>query len=183
MAKTQAKTTLTPEAIGLGQKVLAQDAATVSKLVTWVAGRRRQQHFSLTLAGDGWGTNGVGTLRAALTGVSQTFIDTDAIVDADARAANVSFSAQVSTLAGAETAALTITVDGSLGTVTRTLNFTSADVTEKRVSFSIAAAVLADEWFRVRVTGSKTGAGGPYEIDLDLEEDEVTSGLPDPEDS
>jgi hypothetical protein len=185
MAKSQLPTTISPVRMSLGQLVLSQDIAAIGALLNFVFGRRRQQHIGLITARDGWSSGSeVGTLRATADGTQRTIIDTDIWVDRDAARAPMTFGAECSVLA-ANTVRVSCRLTGGLGTVTvAPADHANADNgTEKTAAITTSSVTNGGEWMRVEILLQRiTGAGTTNQIiELRLEEDEVTSSLPDPD--
>lgn len=191
MAKSQAKMTKAPSAWALGQPILATaiggegSLLDVSKALNWVYANRPEQHLGLTCERDGWDGSGIspGTLRCELSNsASQTYVDTDLWISADAARTTMLCSAECA-VGGGDVVTVWFRFTGSLGTTTVSVTCSAAhNLTERTVTQAISAFTNGDEWVRLEVLGQvTTGTGSTHRlVELGVEE-QAHATLPDPD--
>ena len=193
MAKTQTASTLNPLALASGRPVLATGAAAraelggleVSQQVNYNFGFRRQCHLSLAAGEDGWGSSGseIGTLALVGFTTSESPLVTDFIPSAEAALSTMTCGAVCEHVQAGTTARITFSATGNVGTDSDTIDCTNGD-NGNEVTGTIDLTNVTDDGGWVALTISvvrQAGAGTLHEVqELNLEEDEVTSSLPDP---
>lgn len=190
MAKTQAITAISPTQFGLSRPAIADGTtrsvrAILARLSNWLFGYRRQSHIALTTAADGWASSGIGTLRAnIIDGTQRLIIDTDIEIENEARVANLICYAELgATPAVGATVVITFRFTGGVGTSSVTLTFTNGTgAAEQNVTILPSTFANEGDTIRVEILAQRTAGAGTYELlETEVEEVEVTSGLPDPD--
>lgn len=190
MAKVQAITAISPALYETGRPILGDGdsgATRLAQLNNWLFGKRRQSLLAMTMAGDGWGTLGVGTLRAIIEGSTQRqFVDTDRLISNEARVVNLTCYVELTTAVPVGTTVrISFRFTGSTGsTQTVFFDFTSATPGERNVTILPSTFMNEGDDVRIEILGQRTAGTGTYEIlEVSIEENEVTTGLPDPDNS
>lgn len=185
MPKTLAATTIEPTRFSIGQPIRAADLLTVSQMVNYVYGNRRQTHMALTCAPANWGPAGTnpGTLFFVAEAAAANVIDTDIWVNADAVLTTITFGAECVTGA-ANTQVLVCTLTGNVGSQNVTLTFTNANNgAELTGTIDLTLVSNTREFIHCVISQQRTvgAATTNYISTIRLEENTVASSLPDPD--
>ena len=187
MPKTQTELARSPFELAAGQPVEAENLEDLSRLNNWLFGFRAECHLSLVCGGDGWDSSGnaLATLDLTFPAARETRAHTDFYFNRDAANHTATLGVEAVIQTGSDVGTVYVTLTGSTGAVTRQIDLDNSDNgSELTASFDLSTITPGDEWVEVEVELEvTTGSGTTHEcLEINFEEDEQTSSLPDPSD-